>query len=371
MPNTFLTPSVVARAASVVANDLLTIGAILPRAVEGTFAGKVGSTVKVSVPPVLGDADEFTSTTSATTMTETSADVTLEKHFYKRVTLSSADLTLNLADFTNQVVVPAIRALTQSADKFCLRKLQTFRTNLVGTVGNRPSTAAHMAAANKFLNDALLSKMGRVALVDTTVEQSLIQLAQFTSKDYGDDAGMALRNATLGDRYGLKFIVDPLLGAFDRGAVAGTVLLKGAVAVGQTSVPMDAFTADGTVYAGTTFTVAGDTTRYTVTEDATVTSNTATLKIYPAIKAITADNAEVTFEAAGYMNLAFHPGAVAAAFVAPAPLDGMTSSVGNFNGISVRVSQQGSISTLSNDVVFDMMVGCRVVQPGGGCLLAG
>jgi hypothetical protein len=371
MPNTFITSDVVARTASVVANNLLTLGGLIPRAVEGTYAGKVGDTVRVSVPPVFGDADEFTGTASATTVTERVAPVVLEKHFYKMVTLTSKDRTLNLQDFTNQIVVPAVRSITQSIDKLWLRKLQDFRANLVGTAANRPSTAAHIAAANKFLNDALVSKSGRVCLVDTTVEQSLIQLSQFTSKDYGDDAGMALRNATLGDRYGLKFIVDPLLGAFDRGAVAGTVLLKGAVAVGQTSVPMDAFTADGTVYAGTSFTVAGDTTRYTVTEDAAVTSNAATLKISPAIKAVTADNAEVTFEAAGYMNLAFHPGATAGAIVAPEPLWGVNSSVGSYNGINIRVSMGGTLTSLSDSIVFDVMTGCRVVQPGGGCLLAG
>ncbi len=372
MSNTLLTSDVVARAASVVANDLLTLGGIIPRAVEGTYAGKVGDTVRVSVPPVFGDADEFTGTASATTVTESVAPVVLEKHFYKMVTLTSKDRTLNLQDFTNQIIVPSVRSITQSIDKLWLRKLQAFRTNLVGTVANRPSTAAHMAAANKFLNDALVAKTGRVCLVDTTVEQSLIQLSQFTSKDYGDDAGMALRNATLGDRYGLKFIVDPLLGAFARGDVAGTVLLKGAVAVGQTSVPMDAFTNAGTVYAGTTFTVAGDTTRYTVTEDATVSSGKeATLKIIPAITAITADNAEVTFEAAGFMNLAFHPGATAGAIVAPEPLWGVNSSVGSYNGINIRVSMGGSLTALSDSVVFDVMTGCRVVQPGGGCLLAG
>ncbi len=371
MSNTLLTSDVVARAASVVANDLLTLGGIIPRAVEGTYAGKVGDTVRVSVPPVFGDADEFTGTASATVVTESVAPVVLEKHFYKMVTLTSKDRTLNLQDFTNQIIVPSVRSITQSIDKLWLRKLQAFRTNLVGTAANRPSTAAHMAAANKFMNDALVAKSGRVCLVDTTVEQSLIQLSQFTSKDYGDDAGMALRNATLGDRYGLKFIVDPLLSTFNRGAVAGTVSLKGAVAVGQTDVPMDAFTADGTVYAGTAFTVAGDTTRYAVTEDATVDGNAATLKIYPAIKAITADNAEVTFEAAGFMNLAFHPGATAGAIVAPEPLWGVNSSVGSYNGINIRVSMGGSLTALSDSVVFDVMTGCRVVQPGGGCLLAG
>jgi hypothetical protein len=42
-----------------------------------------------------------------------------------------------------------------------------------------------------------------------------------------------------------------------------------------------------------------------------------------------------------------------------------------YNGISVRVSQDSSIVTLADSVVFDLYVGARVIQPNGGCLIAG
>ena len=379
MPNTLITPTMVARDASIVANNLITVGNVIQRDKEAMFSGnKIGDSMKVTVPPVFGDADEFTGSTSATNVTETEIDLTLEKHFYKRVDLTSKQKSLELNDFTRLVTIPAMRAMSQSIDKYLIRNLQVFRAYLAGTIGNRPSTMAHLAAANKALNDANISKNGRVMLIDTTVEQSLIQLSQFTSQDYGPDAPRGLRDATLGTRYGFTFITDPLLGAFSRSAdagdITGTVVTNGTPAIGATSITIDGITnASGTIYAGTVFTLAGDTTRYVVRKDATIgatTDNEVTLEIYPALVAAPGDGASVTFEDAGYMNVAFHPNAVTGAIVAPAPLN-VNSARSSFNGIGVRVSMDSSLVTLADSVVYDCFVGLRVIQPNGGCLVAG
>lgn len=375
MGNTLITPSAVARDASIVLRNLLSVGGLIPRDKEAVFTGsKVGDSVTVTVPPVLGDADEFTGSTSASDIVETEIDLTLEKHFYKRVDLTTKQKSLELSDFTRLVTLPIMRSFTQSIDKYVLKQLQVFRANLAGTIGNRPSTALHIAAANKVLNDNLIAKGGRVMMVDTTVETSLIQLAQFTSQDYGDGP-TALKNATLGSRYGFKFVTDPLLGAFTRSEdandIAGTVVTNGTPAEGATQISIDGITSTtGTIYAGTCFTLAGDTTRYVVRKDATIDANAATLDIYPALAAAPGDGAALSFEAAGYMNVAFHPNAATMALVAPKPLN-VNSVVESYDGISIRVSQDSSITSLSDSIVFDLFCGARVIQPAGGCLVAG
>ena len=102
MPNTFVTPSAVVRDAALYLNDQLVIGNLVNRNVEQTFATKVGSSVTVKGPANLGTADEFVSSTSATNVTETGVAVTLQKHFYKRVDLSSDESTLSVDDFNVQ-----------------------------------------------------------------------------------------------------------------------------------------------------------------------------------------------------------------------------------------------------------------------------
>jgi hypothetical protein len=270
-----------------------------------------------------------------------------------------------------------MRSFAQGIDKYFTKQMQVFRHLLAGTIGNRPSTAAHMAAANKVLNDAMIPKSGRVALIDTTVESSLIQLQQFTGAEYGADGPAALREAILGRRFGLTFVSDPNLGAFSRSVaandLAGSPVIIATVAAGGTQIGIDGVTnATGTIYAGTVFTIAGDTTRYVVRKDVTAVGNAyTTVDIYPALAAQATAEAVVTFEAAGYMNIAFHPNAIAGAIVAPEPLSGGGSTVQAYNGISVRVSQDSSIVTLADSVVFDLYVGARVIQPNGGCLIAG
>lgn len=374
MANTFITPEMVARDAAITLQDRLIVGNLVSRDKEAIFTGsKVGDSIKVTVPPAVTDASEFTSSTSASDMTEKQIDLTLEKHFYKRVDLTTKQKSLELSDFTRLVTLPCVQGIAESIDKFLIRNMQVFRRNLTGTVGNRPSTIAHVAAAGQKLNDLKIQKVGRVGLIDTTVEYSLSQLANFASLDYGDSS---MREGTLGRRYGFNWVTDANLGAFSRSSaandIAGSPVIISTVAAGGTEIGIDGVTnATGTIYAGTVFTIAGDSTRYVVRKDVTAVGNAySAVEIYPALAAQATAEAVVTFEAAGYSNLVYHPNAVSAAIVAPTPLTG-NSSVQSFNGISIRVSMDSSIATLADSIVYDVLVGCRVVEPDGGALFCG
>lgn len=372
MANSFITPVEVARDAAITLSNRLVVGNLVNRDKEAIFTGsKVGQTVKVTVPPAVTDASEFTGTTSASDVAEKEIDLTLEKHYYKRADLTTAQQSYELSDFTRLVTAPYIDGIADSIDKYLVNKMQVFRQNLTGTVGNRPSTMAHIAAANKKLNDLKLTRRDRVALIDTSVESDFSQLAQFTDSDYGQDGPMGLREAMLGRRYGLDFVTDTNLGAFGRGDVAGTVLTNGTPAIGATSINVDGLTAaTGTIEAGTAFTLAGDTTRYVVTNEAAIASNAADLKISPALVAAPGDGAAVTFEAAGYENLVYHKNAISAAILAPQPLN-VNSAVATYNGIAVRVSMDSSIASLSDSIVYDVFVGGQVIEPNGGALFCG
>jgi hypothetical protein len=378
MANTFITPSAVARDAAIALDNRLIVGNAVSRDKEGLFtASKIGDEVTVTIPPAVSDASEFTGTTTASDQTETSVGLKLEKHFYKRVDLTTKQKSLELSDFTRLVTVPCIQGIGESIDKFILRNMQVFRKNLTGTVGNRPSTMAHVAAAHKALNDLKVVKGGRKALIDTTVEQSFIQLSNFVNLDYGPDGARGGQEGELGRRYGFGFTTDANLGAFSRSSaandIAGSPVIITTVAAGGTTIGIDGVTnATGTIYAGTTFTIAGDAaTRYVVRKDVTAVGNAyAAIEITPPLAAQATAEAAITFEAAGYSNLVYHPNAVAAAIVAPTPL--MTNSVvDSFNGVSIRVSMDSSVASLADSIVYDVFVGCRVIQADGGALFCG
>lgn len=371
MSNTFVTPTAVVRDAAIYLAKRLVVAGNISRKVESVFSGKAGDTVKVKVPMAVTEASELTSTTSAETLTQTSVDVALEKHFYKRVNLTTKDSKLNLDDFTETITRPAMEGIALSIDKYLIRKMQLgFFGRYSGTITNRPSTAAHVLAAHKLLDDKYVAQMGRVGLIDTTVKQSLLATDAFINMNYGADN--ALKDLELGYRLGAKWAVDPASAAFARGDIAGTLDLGANVAAGASSISVDAFTdATGTVKAGTVLTIAGDTTRYVVTADATIAANSATLLVSPVIAANASKDAVVTIEGARYGNFLFVPGSVAGAIIAGDPLPGMNSVTYTYQDVTVRFSQDGSLSTLSSDAVFDVMVGGEVINADGGCIIGG
>lgn len=365
--NSFLTPAMVARDAAIALKNRLVTANFISRKVESVFtASKVGDSVKVTVPPAVTDAEEFAGETTATDLAQGEVDVVLQKHFYKRADLTTKQRTLELDDFTANVTVPFITGIGASIDKYLIAKMRGgFARNVAGTITNRPSTVAHIVAGQKVLNDAFIPRIGRIGLVDTTVEAAFLQLAAFGSRDYGDQNAAQVHDLVMGKKFGATWVSDPHCDAFARGDIGGTVTASGS-ATASTLALASLTKATGTIKEGTAFTIAGDTQRYVVTADTPIVGNAvAALPVYPAL-ASSPSTSLVTFEGAGYSNLIFHPNAVVGAIVAPEALFGGNSAVAMFDGLAVRVSFDSSIVSLASSVVYDVFVGAKVAQPAGG-----
>ena len=372
MSNTFVTPTDVVRDAALYLNDQLLVANLVNRNVEQRFAAKVGSTVYVKAPPSLGTADEFSSTTSASDVTETSVGVQLAKHFYKRIDLTSDELTMQVDDFTQLVVLPAVRSLIRSVEGYFIDRISGgFARNLVGTAGTNPSTHAHVLAAEKKIFDNRGDNSQLVGLITSTVHASLAALNIFTSQDYGAERPAGLRSNSLGMMSGVNWFRSPNAATFDSGDVAGTPLIDGTVAAGESTVVIDGFTsATGTVYEGTRFAIAGHTTIYTVTADVTLASNEGSFSITPVLEAEATDEDAITFQTEHTDNIVYNPAGVAAAIV-PGAIMGPNVAAASVNGLGLRVISDVSTSTLAGTWVFDLYAGCRVVQPNFGAIMQG
>lgn len=366
MSNNIISVTQLARDASLLMTDRLRVARACSTRTEAAFANKIGDTVKIQIPATFtGQSQGASVSVTAEDITQTEASVTIEKHFTVAVNLTSKERTLKLDDFNRQITVPAVNRLKDLVDSYLLLKCHGLQL-WSGTGGTAPSTIAHIVAGRKVLQDAKLSG-DYMGIISTTTEASLLQLAQFQSKDYSTQS--AVDDGMLGKRFGIDWLVTPNSSGFSRGDVAGTVLVNNAsAAVGDTTLPMDAFTnATGTIYAGTHFTVAGDSTVYVVTADATKSSNAATLSIYPALQVAVADNAAVTFKAAATDDFVMVRGAVAAAIIAPAPL-AIGSAIANVDGMGVRVTSGTSTANLSDTIVFDVMCGATAAHRYAGAV---
>lgn len=370
MPNTFVNPSAVIRDANLYLNDQLLVAQLVNRNVEQTFASKVGSTVKVKSIPNLGSADEFTSTTSATNVVENYKEVEIEKHFYKRVDLTSDESTLQVDDFTSTIVVPAVRSLIRGVESYMIQKIVGgFNVNAVGTAGNSPSTHAHILAADKKIFDNRGDNSGLVGLITSTAHASFAALNVFTSMDYGVDRPMGLKSNSLGMLSGINWFRSPNA-AFTRGDIAGTVLVDGTVASG-TTIHIDGFTAaTGTVEEGTRFVIQNDATVYTVVKKAVIANNECDITITPTLAAQADDGETITFQSAPSANVVFNPMGVSGAIL-PGAVIGPQTAASIINGIGLRIISDVSTTSLSGSWVFDLYCGCRVTMPEFGAVMQG
>lgn len=374
MANTLLTSSMTVHDAAQTVRDKLLVANLSNRNLQGVFNAKVGSSVAVSVPTAIS-ASEFSSTTSASNVTETSVDVILEKHFYNRVDLTAAELSYSMSDFNSRVQIPVMSGLANAIEEYAYDKLMggairsvdsgTSR-NLVGTAGNEPSTHAHIVAATKQMkiNKADMSQL--VGVISPTAEASFKQLNIFSSADYGTGRPLALENGSLGRLDNVSWFASPDAGS-DFGStdanLAGTVLVDGTVAIGGTSITIDGFTAAaGTIKEGTQFVIENDTTIYTVTKDATKASNEVSISIYPALVAAADDGETITFQTKPSPNVIYNPITFAGAVVAP-PAVGDNTAMGDVDGIQIRIIEDTSASTLSTSWVWHTIVGFKVVEP--------
>jgi len=388
MANSFLTSEFkfnAANAAAMILSSNMVASNLVSHEIEAQIkgvpsVGPSGGSVKVKVigADVANEQDHRQGTSALTTTdaNETEVNVDCLNYFYVKKKLDTLEGTWQLDDFVKKMIIPATIGLAEKIDQFMIRKIAGgFARNVTGTAGTAASTATHIINARKTLQDAKVPGFPRVGLIGTTVEASFLGLKEFVNKDYGSVNDSNLAAALLSNKYGINWFVDQNVGTFNYGDTAGSVLANGAVTTGALTANFDAFTAaTGTVYEGTRFKVAGDTTEYVTTRDAFIASNAVDLPFYPAVVTGWSDNAAVTFQTAHTSDTIFHPGMVAGAVVAPRPLMN-NSDIATFGGLSVRLTFESTItdgtSGAADFMLLDVYAGGKVIRPEGGTIMQG
>lgn len=386
MANQFLTSSFVlgaTRIAAALLSKQLVATMLVNRDVEQQFVNsKTGGTVSVKYRPRLAATlDESTAgktSLSTTDNQQVSVPVDATNYAYIMQEITTNESTHSLENFQRDILEPGINALAQTIDAFFTRRIAAgFARNLAGTAGTNPSTEAHIMAGRLAYvnNDAPLNRGPLVGLIGSAAESAFMQLDIFKNRDYGEDNAPAIRQAYMNNFRNIKWYMDQNVATSVQGDIAGTVLVNGGSQTG-TSLAIDGFTAaTGTVYKGTRFTINGDSTVYTVTEDTAIASNAiSALPIYPALAASPSDNAAVTFQTAHTMDTIYHPDAVAGAVVAPKPLMGINSQIARFKDISLRLtidSSTGGSNGAVDTVLMDAYIGCNVIRPEMGVIFQG
>jgi hypothetical protein len=117
MANDFITPSVIARRGLATLYNTAVLGNLVWRDFDPDFTGKQGDTVTIRKPAVF-TAEEFSRSAGVTIQEadEDSTTVVLNKIANVSFAVTDEEMTLEVEDFENQLLVPAMEAIIQKVD---------------------------------------------------------------------------------------------------------------------------------------------------------------------------------------------------------------------------------------------------------------
>ena len=203
MANTFLTPDIIAREALMILRNNAVMANLVHRDYSSEFVGAVGDTITIRKPASF-EAKEFNGAITVQDVTENSVPVKMDKHLDVSFAVTSKQLTMDIADFSKQLLIPAMQAFQDKIDAYLLG-LQSEVTQRVTGTGNIKDD---IVDARAYLTKAAAPLTERRFVYNSDVEADLLKTDLFVSAEKVGDAGTALREASLGRKFGLDFYVD-------------------------------------------------------------------------------------------------------------------------------------------------------------------
>lgn len=205
MANNILTPAIIAREALMVLRNNAVMAKLVHRDYSNEFVGAVGDTITIRKPATF-TADEFTDTINVQDATEGRVEVKMDKHLDVSFSVTAKQMTMDIKDFSAQLLVPAMQAFADKVDKYLIA-LESIATNRHSHASG-VIAPADMIAARKFLTENAAPLADRRFVVGATAEADLLGSDLFTNADKVGDNGTALREASLGRKYGMDCYVD-------------------------------------------------------------------------------------------------------------------------------------------------------------------
>lgn len=403
MPNTLITPSVIANEALMQLENNLVMGKLVHREYKKEFV-KVGESVSVRKPV------KFSVSTGATRVNqdveEASTSITVDQRKHVSWKFATQDLTMKVEDYSERYIKPAMISLANDVDSALTRLYQGVFAN-VGTAGTPPSTFLNFGAAAQRMDEmAVPTEERRMVLSPAAALNAADMLKGLYNPELVKGA---VRGRSIGPLAGFDTYMDQNIKRHVKGAGWGgsPVVNGGSQSVtyaaaghsyGSTSQTLNITgnTTATVIKKGDVFTIAGvysvnpvskDVTsvlqEFTVQADVTttVTTGAAALVISPAIitsgpfqtvDAAPANSAAITVKADHTANLCFHRNAFALVTCPLEEPDGAAwAKRQSANGLSVRVVKDYDIASDDEIIRIDILYGVKALYPELACRLLG
>jgi hypothetical protein len=336
----------------------------------------VGDTVRIKTNPAY-KAEEFSSSITTQDIRSSTRNMEIEKWYDVSVKMTSREKALELSDFTQEVIRPATVALAEKVEAYVATKILEGRG--LYTSDDLLASASDVALARKAANYQQLNPAGRYALVNDTLEAKLLGQTWFNqSQTRGQPGVTTLQSGDMGrvmgiDWHGTGYFPESTL-------TAGTMVCvtnndSGAAnLIGMEVLTVDGQTASRTLKAGDRIQIAGVKRPLVVKTAIADTTATAEVELTHPIDQIIPDNAAVTVVGSGqaldFQGAIFDSDSIAVAMpLLDAPSD-KPSFVLGYDGISIRVVQGYDMTTKSDTLSLDLIVGASAYDPRRITLLA-
>lgn len=203
MSNNFLTPDIIAREALMVLRNNAVMANLVHRDYSSEFVAGVGDTITIRKPATF-EAKEYAGSISVQDANETGVPVKMDKHLDVSFAVTSKQLSMDIEDFSKQLLVPAMQAFADKVDQYLLG----LKADISNSVPATNAAQNDVIDARAYLTKAAAPLTERRFVYGSDMETKLLKTDLFTSAEKVGDEGTALREASLGRKYGMDFYVD-------------------------------------------------------------------------------------------------------------------------------------------------------------------
>ena len=380
MANTILTATAVTREALRVLHQKLNFIGTIVRDYDDSFAksgAKIGDTLKIRLP------NQYVVRNGAALVaqdtTETSVDLKVQTQKGVDLNFTSVDLTLNLQDFSDRILEPAMSVLAANIEADAMNMYKDVYQSIWN--GGSPTTFNQVLTGRKLLVDALAPLSNRSANLNS---QDNLDLVDALKGLFNDTSNLSkqYREGYMGRTAGFDFMENTLWPAHTRGGSNTAYIVNGASQTGSSLVVSTGATAPT---AGDVITIAGVFRVHPETKVSTgilqqfVIGTGATTTLFPISPAIVATGATqnvsnspanssvITFlgtaSTAVGTSMVYQKEAFAFAtadLVMPSGVDFAAREV--MDGLSMRIVRQYAISTDTFPCRLDVLYGFKTLR---------
>jgi hypothetical protein len=393
MANSILTPTAVTREALRIAHEKLTFVGTINRQYDDSFAksgARIGDSLKIRLP------NQYTvrtgKTLNAQDTSEESVTLTVATQVGVDMNFSSAELTMELDDFSKRILEPAISQLASHIEYDALTNMTKDVYNQVGTAGTTPATLAVIGDARAKLNQYLAPKDMRSMQMDSVAMAALVN-AFSTLQNPAASVSRQYLEGFVKNAVGFDWYENERILTHTNGSDVSCTINTDTLANGDTTVAVTGLSSAPT--AGSVFTFAtggvyavhpetkqsyGHLQQFVVVE-ATTSQITFSPAIYSSgakqnVAAMPSTTSALTWvgnaSAALEQHVAYHKDAFAFATADLVLPEGVHFAAREqFEGVSMRIVRNYDINSDNFPCRLDVLYGYKTIRPQWACRITG